>query len=73
VKQFTIDFHVQLKQDGSLQTTPTAMTTPQDPYQRVFLESALRAIIECAPYRLPPAFFAEWQNFIPYFGSEDRI
>ena len=73
VRNFTIDFHIKLKQDGSLQATPIAVTPPKDAFQRVFLESAMRAIIECAPYRLPPAYFAEWQDFIPFFSSEDRI
>ena len=50
---------------------PVAQTSPTNSYQRVFLESGLRAIIECAPYRLPPAFFEEWKYFNPYFDSKD--
>jgi len=50
---------------------PAAQTTPASPFQRVFQESGLRAIIECAPYRLPPAFFDEWKYFNPVFDSRD--
>ena len=64
--------HIKLKQDGSLKAMPVAVTSPSSAFQRVFLESGLRAIIECAPYRLPPAFFAEWQAFIPVFDNKDR-
>jgi hypothetical protein len=51
---------------------PVAVSSASSPYQRVFLESGLRAIIECAPYRLPPAFFTEWQVFIPVFDNRDQ-
>src|SRR5258705_5370821 len=65
------EFSIRLKRDGSLEATPAAQTTPGSPFQRVFQESGLRAIIECAPYRLPPAFFEEWKYFNPVFDSRD--
>lgn len=69
--RFEAEFNIKLKKDGSLEAMPVSVTSPATPYQRVFLESGLRAIIECAPYRLPPAFFAEWQTFIPVFDNRD--
>ena len=65
------EFSIKLKKDGSLEAMPVAQTSPTNSYQKVFLESGLRAIIECAPYRLPPAFFEEWKWFNPYFDSKD--
>jgi outer membrane biosynthesis protein TonB len=65
------EFSIKLKKDGTLEAMPVAQTSPTNSYQRVFLESGLRAIIECAPYRLPPAFFEEWKYFNPYFDSKD--
>jgi colicin import membrane protein len=50
-----------------LETTPVAISNPSTPYFRVYQESALRAIIECAPYKLPTAFFDEWKFFEPVF------
>jgi outer membrane biosynthesis protein TonB len=70
--RFEVEFNIKLKQDGTLQAMPVAVSSASTPYQRVFLESGLRAIIECAPYRLPPAFFAEWQAFIPVFDNRDQ-
>jgi len=67
-----VEYNIKLKRDGSLEAMPVAVTSPTSPFQRVFLESGLRAIIECAPYRLPPQFFAEWQAFIPVFDNRDR-
>jgi outer membrane biosynthesis protein TonB len=72
VKRFEAEFNIKLKRDGSLEAMPVAITAASNPYQRVFMESGLRAIIECAPYRLPPAFFAEWQAFIPVFDNKDQ-
>jgi colicin import membrane protein len=60
-------FSVKLRRDGSLETTPVAISNPTTPYFRVYQESALRAIIECAPYKLPTAFFDEWKFFEPVF------
>ena len=60
-------FSIKLKRDGTLETTPTAISNPSTPYFRVYQESALRAIIECQPYNLPAAYFDEWKFFEPVF------
>jgi outer membrane biosynthesis protein TonB len=65
------EFSIQLKKDGTLEAMPVARSTPGTPFQRVFQESGLRAIIDCAPYRLPPSFFDEWKFFDPVFDSRD--
>jgi outer membrane biosynthesis protein TonB len=61
--QVVID--IRLKRDGTLEAPPLPETTPATPYLRAYQESALRAVIECQPYNLPPAFFDEWK----YFGG----
>lgn len=71
-KDFFMEVQVKLRRDGSLEVAPIPLTEPRSSYQRVFLESALRATIECAPYRLPAAFFEEWKDFIPQFSTEER-
>ena len=65
------EFSIKLKKDGTLEAMPMAQTSPGSSFQRVFQESGLRAIIECAPYRLPEAFFEEWKFFNPVFDSRD--
>jgi colicin import membrane protein len=60
-------FEIKLKRDGTLETAPVPEGSPATPYLRVYQESALRAIIECQPYNLPPAFFEEWKYFAPVF------
>jgi outer membrane biosynthesis protein TonB len=67
--QIVID--VKLKRDGTLEASPLPeVGTQPTPYLRVYQESALRAIIECQPYKLPAAFFDEWKYFAPVFHEE---
>src|SRR5271168_5397915 len=63
-------FDIRLKRDGTLDGPPIPEGTPATPYLRVFQESALRAIIACQPYNLPPAFFDEWKYFAPVFNNK---
>ena len=65
------EFSIKLKRDGTLQATPVAVGAPATPFIRAYQESALRAIIDCQPYRLPAEFFDEWKDFIPVFDSKD--
>ncbi|WP_420966878.1 protein TolA [Bradyrhizobium sp. B120] len=60
-------FEIKLNREGKLEAPPVPEGTPATPYLRVYQESALRAIIECQPYRLPAAFFEEWKYFAPVF------
>jgi outer membrane biosynthesis protein TonB len=65
-------FTIRLKRDGRLEGMPVPEGSPATPYLRVYQESALRAIIECQPYNLPPDYFDEWRYFTPVF-TERRI
>jgi outer membrane biosynthesis protein TonB len=65
------EFSIKLKKDGSLEAMPVAQASPSSAFQRVFQESGLRAIIDCAPYQLPVVFFDEWKFFYPVFDSRD--
>jgi outer membrane biosynthesis protein TonB len=60
-------FTIRLKRDGTLEAPPVPEGSPPTPYLRVYQESALRAIIECQPYRLPATWFEEWKFFTPVF------
>ena len=63
-------FAIRLKRDGTLEGMPVPEGTPGTPYLRVYQESALRAIIECQPYKLPAAFYEEWKYFAPVFTEQ---
>ncbi|VIO80236.1 hypothetical protein CI41S_71810 [Bradyrhizobium ivorense] len=61
---------IRLKRDGGLEGMPVLDGTPSTPYARAYAESAMRAIIQCQPYRLPAAFFEEWKSFTPVFQEK---
>ncbi len=63
-------FTIRLKRDGTLEAMPVALPGGSSPYFRVYQESAQRAIIECQPYKLPPAYFDEWKFFEPAFTEK---
>ena len=63
-------FAIRLKRDGTLESSPVPEGVPSTPFLRVYQESALRAIIECQPYKLPAAFYEEWKYFAPVFKEK---
>jgi colicin import membrane protein len=63
-------FTIRLKRDGTLEAMPVPLPGGSSPYFRVYQESAQRAIIECQPYKLPPAYFDEWKFFEPAFTEK---
>lgn len=65
-----VAFNIRLKRDGTLEGSPVPEGTPATPFLRVYQESALRAIIECQPYKLPPTMFDEWKYFSPVFQEK---
>ncbi|PAY10791.1 protein TolA [Bradyrhizobium sp. UFLA03-84] len=65
-----VAFNIRLKRDGGLEGMPVPDGTPPTPYARAYADSALRAIIQCQPYRLPAAFFDEWKSFTPVFQEK---
>jgi outer membrane biosynthesis protein TonB len=65
-----VAFAIRLKRDGTLEGSPVPESAPATPYLRVYQESALRAIIECQPYKLPAALYEEWKYFAPVFKEK---
>jgi colicin import membrane protein len=63
-------FAIRLKRDGMLEGKPVPEGTPATLYLRVYQESAMRAIIECQPYKLPAEYFEEWKYFAPVFTEQ---
>jgi outer membrane biosynthesis protein TonB len=65
-----VAFAIRLKRDGMLEGSPVPEGTPATPFLRVYQESALRAIIECQPYKLPAPMYEEWKYFAPVFKEK---
>jgi len=62
---------VKLLPDGNLEGQPMMMDKPAGPKGLVFAESAARAIVKCAPYKLPPESYESWKDITLYFDTLD--
>ena len=62
---------VKLLPDGNLEGQPMMMDKPAGPKGLVFAESAARAIVKCAPYKLPPEQYEAWKDITLYFDTLD--
>jgi outer membrane biosynthesis protein TonB len=61
-----VTVEVRLERNGQLSEPPrlknaARIVNSPNPFMRVAGERALRAVIDCAPYDLPPANYAEWR------------
>ncbi len=65
---------VALNADGSLGGTPTLINTSADPNFRALAESGMRAIRQCAPFRIPQRFaptYDDWRNISVQLNPDD--
>jgi colicin import membrane protein len=63
-----------LNADGSLAGAPTLVNASGDPTFRAVAESGMRAIRQCAPFRIPAKFqptFQDWRSTIVQLNPED--
>jgi colicin import membrane protein len=70
----TIKFN--LKPDGALDGLPENAAPSDDPAMRTMAESAMRAIQECAPYKIPAqfkAFYEDWKKFSVTFDMKEVL
>ena len=63
-KDFVVDIHVTLNQDGSVREVRIVDQSrlQSDSFFRAVAESASRAIFLCQPFRLPPEKYPLWQD-----------
>jgi outer membrane biosynthesis protein TonB len=68
VAEMTAVLRIRLNRDGSVAAPPefvsqTGATAGNQAYARAFVETAQRAVLRCAPLRLPADLFAHWREF----------
>ena len=73
-KKMTVLLHLDINRDGSIIGRPgivsqTGVTGGNADYARAFAETARRAVLRCAPLKLPPDLYDQWKaveiNFDP--------
>jgi colicin import membrane protein len=65
---------ISLGQDGSLQGAPVLTNSSGDPAFRALAESGMRAIRQCAPFRIPSRFapmYSDWRSTVVQLNPDD--
>ncbi len=60
--QLIVDERLQLNRDGSVPAEPQVANRGNHPQFQVAAEAARRAIVRCAPYKMPVAKYDLWQD-----------
>ena len=73
-----VDFDISLNPDGSVAQAPqltgqSASMVASNTYTRAAADAAKRAIIECAPYKLPANQYATWRAFTFHFDPHQMM
>jgi outer membrane biosynthesis protein TonB len=71
-KDLIVEIRIRFNQDGSLAAQPTVSNRGSSAYFQVAAESALRAVVRCAPYTfLPVAKYDVWKDVEVTFDPRD--
>lgn len=62
-----VKLRIGLNKDGSLALPPAIANRVVSPYFRPAAESALRAVMQCQPYRMPPEKYDQWRDMLLTF------
>ncbi|MGD0190800.1 MAG: cell envelope integrity protein TolA [Rhizomicrobium sp.] len=65
-QDLVVDFDVVLSRDGSVQRVTQLSGQSSSPYFAASAAAARRAIVECAPYKLPADQYDQWQEIDPF-------
>lgn len=61
-REVSVTIRFSLNQDGSVSGMPTVIEYPASPYGQVAADNAIRAVLRCGPYQLPPQKYAQWSE-----------
>jgi len=74
MESVVVRMRIQLNQDGTLAAQPQITTTISSPIMRAVAESAIRAVVTCAPYKMfRPNTYNEWKDMDVGFDSRDML
>ena len=70
---FVVELRIQLNRDGTVAATPQLLTRPTNSMHGLIGRQAVRAVLDCGPYRLPAEKYAQWADFEVVFRATDVI
>jgi colicin import membrane protein len=62
-----VKLHILLKEDGTLARPPRIQNRINSPFFTPAADSALRAVLQCEPYRMPPEKYSLWRDMLLTF------
>jgi hypothetical protein len=62
-----VKLRIMLNEDGTLTRPPELTNDFNSPFFRPAADSAIRAVLQCQPYRLPPEKFSQWRDMLLTF------
>lgn len=76
VRKMTVLLHIEINRDGSIAGRPgvvsqTGVTSANSDYARAFAETARRAVLRCAPLKLPADLYDQWKTVEINFDPSD--
>ncbi len=61
-REVAVTIRFKLNQDGTVAGTPVVIEFPASQYGQVSADNAIRAVLRCGPYQLPPAKYDQWSE-----------
>lgn len=61
-RQVSVVIRFALNQDGTVNGSPSVIEFPASQYGQVAADNAIRAILRCGPYQLPPEKYDQWSE-----------
>lgn len=62
-----VKLRIALNQDGTLSRAPEVANSHPSPFFPPAADSAVRAVFQCQPYRMPPASYSQWRDMLLNF------
>lgn len=66
-----VKLRIGLREDGSLAHPPAVTNRIASPFFRPAAESAMRAVMQCQPYRMPPEKYDQWRDMLLTFDPRE--
>jgi hypothetical protein len=62
-----VKLRIALNEDGRLHGPPEIANSFNSPFFRPAADAAVRAVVQCQPYRMPPESFGQWRDMLLSF------
>jgi hypothetical protein len=68
-----VKLRLRLREDGVLSREPEVVNRQGSPFFRAAADAAVRAVMLCQPYQLPPRKYAMWRDMILNFDPKEMF